>query len=79
MRSTISSTEVSSFTVIGSRVIDLLDLAAMKMRVFIGQPTRSNQEFEPSRSSTLRSGFDPPKEIAFGNNSDQTACLVHHR
>jgi hypothetical protein len=48
---------------------DLVNLASMGTRIFLGESTGSQQELEPSRPSTPRSSFDPPEEIAFRYDS----------
>ena len=79
IRSTTCSTEVSSLTVNRVACHNILDFAAMRVRVFSRQLTGSDQEFKPSRPSLLRSGFDASKKITFGNHSDEAAVLVDHR
>ena len=46
--------------------------------VFVGEPARPNQEFEPTRSASLRAGFSAAQEIAFAHNADEKTMLVDH-
>ena len=57
---------------------DFHNFAAVGVCVFIREPARSNKKFKPSRSQTLRSGFDASKKIAFGDHAYKVALLVNH-
>jgi hypothetical protein len=46
--------------------------------VFIRQPARSHQVFEPAGPPALRPGFGPPEKITFRYDSDEAALLVDH-
>ena len=58
---------------------DLVHLAPMGAGIFVRKPARPDQEFEPTRSPPLRSGFGAAKEIAFRHNADETSFLVDDR
>jgi len=56
--------------------VDFSDLSAPCLHVFLGELSKSDDEFEPFRPLSLGAELSPAQEIAFGDDTDQFAFLI---
>ena len=57
---------------------DFVDLAPVGAGVFIRQPARSQQVFQPARPPALGPGFGAPEKITFRYHADELTALFDH-
>src|SRR6516162_272568 len=58
---------------------DFSDFSAPCLHVFLGELSRSEDEFEPFRPLPLGAQLPSAQEIAFGDDTDQFAFLIEYR
>ena len=58
---------------------DLVNEAAGRMRVLVGEPARSHQELHPARPAAQGAGLGPAQEIALRHHADEGAARVDDR
>src|SRR5262249_24135117 len=61
------------------RCHELLDLAASRLNVFVGEAAGTNQKLDPAWPSAFRSEFAATQEIPLGHNPDELAFGIHDR
>jgi hypothetical protein len=53
-----------------------VDLATVRVNVFLRELAWADQEFEPAGATPLGSDFRPPQEIAFGDDPENAPVLI---
>ena len=56
----------------------LADSATMRMNVLLRQPTRTDEERDPSSVTLLGTGLGTAEQITFGDNAENGAVAVGH-